>query len=228
MIAAEVAVSAICARLKTTLTTGRRRTRPQTMPVPTSAPSTNASPLANTSPKTNGRSARENECALRRKRTWTTQISAHANPSATAHQGSCGSACACVPCVKNAHPAPATTANASTYTHVATSRVGMWRRRSVVVFSLSIDSVDRLNQRLLDRAGVRWVDGTARTHGPHGTHHAGGVDAGRSGRGSGRADRAAGRAGRRLLRGRHPRRGARGADHDPAAGRRPRDPAPPD
>ena len=60
------------------------------MPVPTSAPSTNASPEANTRPKTNGRSASENECALRRKRTWTTQISAQKNPSATAHQGRCG------------------------------------------------------------------------------------------------------------------------------------------
>src|SRR3954449_7408468 len=201
MIAAEVAVSAICARLKTTLTTGRRRTRPQTMPVPTSAPSTNASPLANTSPKTNGRSARENECALRRKRTWTTQISAHANPSATAHQGSCGSACACVPGVKNAHPAPATTASAITYTHVATSRVGMWRRRSVVVFSLSIDFVDRLNERLLDRTGVRWVDGTARTHGPHGAHDTGGMELRRSGRGRGRRRGFAGAARRGLLRG---------------------------
>ena len=47
------------------------------MPVPTSAPSTNASPVANTRPKTNGRSASEKECALRRKRTWTTQISAN-------------------------------------------------------------------------------------------------------------------------------------------------------
>src|SRR3954453_18739969 len=55
MIAAALAVSAISARLKTTLTTGSRRTNPQTMPVPTSAPSTNASRLANTSPKTNGR-----------------------------------------------------------------------------------------------------------------------------------------------------------------------------
>ena len=78
--AARLAASASCARLKASLTGSSRRIRPQTMPVPTSAPTTNASPDANTRPKTNGRSASEKECALRRKRTWTTQISANGEP----------------------------------------------------------------------------------------------------------------------------------------------------
>ena len=84
------------------------------MPVPTSAPSTNASPVANTRPKTNGRSASENECALRRKRTWTTQISAQAKPSATAHHGRCGSACGAAPRVNTAHATAASTASIAT------------------------------------------------------------------------------------------------------------------
>ena len=84
------------------------------MPVPTSAPITNASPEANTRPKTNGRSASENEWALRRKRTWTTQTSAKAKPSATAHHGRCGSACGASPWVTSAQAPAATTARATT------------------------------------------------------------------------------------------------------------------
>ena len=74
------------------------------MPVPMSAPSTKSSPVANTRPKTNGTSASEKEWALRRKRTWTTQISAKANPSATAHHGRCGSACG-IAAVREQRPA---------------------------------------------------------------------------------------------------------------------------
>jgi hypothetical protein len=84
------------------------------MPVPTSAPITKASPVAKTRPKTNGTSASENECALRRKRTWTTQISAQAKPIATAHQGSSGRPCGGMPWVKSAHPPAATIASATT------------------------------------------------------------------------------------------------------------------
>ena len=48
-------------------------------------------PLANSSPKTNGRSARENEWALRRNCRWTTQASATAHAAAIAHHGRWGS-----------------------------------------------------------------------------------------------------------------------------------------
>ena len=84
------------------------------MPVPMSAPSTKSSPVANTSPNTNGTSASEKEWALRRKRTWTTQISAQANPSATAHHGRCGSAWGTPSCVNSAQPSAPATASAVT------------------------------------------------------------------------------------------------------------------
>ena len=58
--------SASCARLKKSLIGGSRRNA-YAAPAPSSAPIRKPSPLANASPNTNGKSASENECALRRK-----------------------------------------------------------------------------------------------------------------------------------------------------------------
>src|SRR5262249_20462788 len=79
--------------------------------------------------KTNGTSASEKECALRRKRTWTTQTSAPANPAATAHHGSSGVLCGFSPCVSSSHVTPASTPSAITYAHVSRARDGRGMRR---------------------------------------------------------------------------------------------------
>ena len=76
--------------------------------VPSSAPAMKSSPLANTRPNTNGMSASEKECALRRNSTCTTHASAATKPAAIAHQGSSGPVSGAVPCTETTNSAAAT------------------------------------------------------------------------------------------------------------------------
>ena len=86
--------------------------------------------MANTSPKTNGMSASENECRLRRKCRCTTQASAATQPSAIAHHARCGSASGGSP-RRNAKYSPAATA-AKTRPYSVIAGTGD-RRGSVIV-----------------------------------------------------------------------------------------------
>ena len=108
--------------------------------------------MAKTRPKTKGTSASEKECALRRKLTWTTQISAKAKPSATAHHGRCGSAWGAPPCVNSAQTVAPTIASAVTYSHTHTSRDSRGVRRALLVDS-SIARIVGACQAFLTREG---------------------------------------------------------------------------
>ena len=83
------AVTASWARLKAT----RTATRPGVNTSTSAAPATHASMTSpgaqNSSPTTSGSSPRASVCELRRKCTWTTEISVAAKASASAHQGIC-------------------------------------------------------------------------------------------------------------------------------------------
>ena len=78
-------------------------------------------PLANSSPKTNGRSARENEWALRRNCRWTTQASATAHAAAIAHHGRWGSERGASPLTDVTKSTAASAARTSPYTDTATA-----------------------------------------------------------------------------------------------------------
>ena len=110
------------ARLKASLIGGSRR-HAYAMAAPINAPARKSSPLANSRPKTNGMSASEKECALRRNLRCTTQASATAQPAAITHQGRCGSASGAVPCTEITNTAAAIAASIRPYSDTATSGV---------------------------------------------------------------------------------------------------------
>src|SRR4051794_10176394 len=103
------------------------------MPAPISAPARKSPPLANSNPKTNGRSAKENEWALRRNCRWTTQVSAITHATAITHHGRWGWSRGGSPFTDVRKSVAASAARTRPYTDTATG--GDTRRRAGIAWA---------------------------------------------------------------------------------------------